>query len=248
MPSTTILLIDKTGSIKELAVKEYKEEDLYKKAGFKSAEHFTCATTWSPVTISATGKTYHISVYGKKTGKAGQENKYDFPPPIDTTLFFGTCVLVNKDAAAAAAGNATNLTSSEWTAIYEHLFGGFEDIGAADSEEEASSDENDVDADLPKTSGGYAKDGFVVSDNESDDDYIDASETSSASSEEKKKPVAAKKPAAKKAAPKKSGASTKPGVLPTISANIFVQTQASASASAAQYLDCTSELTEEEYV
>lgn len=242
MPSTTILLIDKTGSIKELAVKEYKEEDLYKKAGFKSAEHFTCATTWSPINISSSAKTYHISVYGKKTGKAGQENKYDFPPPIDTALFFGTCVIVNK-----ADGNATNLTSSEWTAIYEHLFGGFEDIGAADSEEEASTDENDVDADLPKTSGGYAKDGFVVSDNESDDDYIDASETSSASSEEKKKPVAAKKPAAKKAAPKKSGAATKPAVLPTISANIFVQTQAAASTSA-QYLDCTSELTEEEYV
>jgi len=245
MPATTILLIDKTGSIKELAVKEYKEEDLYKKAGFKSAEHFTCATTWSPITLPATAKTYYISVYGKKTGKAGQENKYDFPPPIDTTLFFGTCVLVNKDA---AAGNATNLTSSEWTAIYEHLFGGFEDIGAADSEEEASTDENDVDADLPKTSGGYAKDGFVVSDNESDDDYIDASETSSASSEEKKKPVAAKKPAAKKAAPKKSGTATKQAVLPTISANIFVQTQTSAATAAAQYLDCTSELTEEEYV
>jgi len=243
MPSTTILLIDKTGTIKELAVKEYKEEDLYKKAGFKSAEHFTCATTWSPITLSATAKTYHISVYGKKTGKAGQENKYDFPPPIDTTLFFGTCVLVNN-----AGGNATNLTSSEWTAIYEHLFGGFEDIGSADSEEE-STDENDVDADLPKTTGGYAKDGFVVSDNESDDDYIDASETSSTCSEEKKKPVVAKKPAAKKAAPKKSGAAA---ALPTISANIFVQTQTAAAAgpasTAAQYLDCTSELTEEDYV
>jgi hypothetical protein len=236
MPSTTIVLIDKTGSIKELAVKEYKEEDLYKKAGFKSAENFTCAATWSPVTLSATAKTYHISVYGKKTGKAGQENKYDFPPPIDTTLFFGTCVLVNK-----VGGNATNLTSGEWTAIYEHLFGGFEDIGAADSEEEASTDENDEYAMMEKTKSGYAKgDGFVVSDNESDDDYI---EVSSASSEEKKKkkPVA-KKSAAKTAATKKTtpAATTTTQPIPT---NIFVQTVQSS-----QYLDCTSELTEEEYV
>ena len=36
---------------------------------------------------------YYINVYGKTNGKASSENKYDFPPPIDNTLFFGNIKL-----------------------------------------------------------------------------------------------------------------------------------------------------------
>ena len=84
-----IIVIDKTGNVKEMNIKEYKELDLFKKANFKSPEGFMCHTKWSIHSNS------DICVYGKISGKAGQENKYEFPPPIDTLLFFGGCVLTN---------------------------------------------------------------------------------------------------------------------------------------------------------
>jgi hypothetical protein len=56
-----------------------------------------------------------------------------------------------------------------WDKIYEHLFGGFEDLN--DTEDE-SDDENDEYNELEKTKSGYAKDNFVVDDEEDmDDDY-----------------------------------------------------------------------------
>ena len=55
--------------------------------------------------------------------------------------------------------------------VYEHLFGGFEDIDDPDSEAEYSEDELDSVPAEKKTKNGYLKDGFVVdADDESDDD------------------------------------------------------------------------------
>jgi hypothetical protein len=80
----TLLIVEKSGNIKELNVKQYVEEDLYKKAGFKSDTGFKCQTTWN---VEIDQKKWDISVFAKTTGRAGQENKYDFPPPVDSTLF-----------------------------------------------------------------------------------------------------------------------------------------------------------------
>jgi hypothetical protein len=80
-----ILIVEKTGVIKESSVKSYVETDLYKKAGLKSPEGFEQVHQW---TIDGTT----ISLYGKTSGRAGQENKYDFPPPVDKILFFGSCI------------------------------------------------------------------------------------------------------------------------------------------------------------
>jgi hypothetical protein len=151
MPS--ILVIDKGQGIKELSIKKYAEDELYKKAGFKSSEHFKCHATWN---VELNGKKYSVCLYGKTEGRANQENKYDFPPPVDNLLFFGSCVLVNKQN-----DNAGDLKESEWTAIYNHLFGGFEDIGSEDSDED---EEESIDG--PVTKEGYSKDGFVVDDDD----------------------------------------------------------------------------------
>ena len=48
-----ILVIDKLGAIKETNIKEYKEEDLYKKANFKSAVGFALQTTWTGLSLSS---------------------------------------------------------------------------------------------------------------------------------------------------------------------------------------------------
>lgn len=255
MPST-ILIVEKLGNIKETTVKTYNEEELYKKAGYKTAEGFQCHAQWNIEELK--GKSYSISIYGKTTGRANQENKYEFPPPIDNTLFFGSCVIVNK----TEDGGAANISEDEWTSVYEYLYGGFEDIGSDDEDE----DEEDEDDDLPKTKSGYAKDGFIVDDDEieeeeedddEDEDYEDDDED-----EEPKKKSRAKAKTSKKTTKKTTV--SKPGVSKTsaskisvnnlILENVFTKVTATkkqkdkSSQNDDNYLECTSELSEESYV
>ena len=164
MSSVRLLIVEKNGTIKESVLKTWNEEELYKKAGFKSEQGFKLATTWKVDDINK--KSYTINVYGKTDGRATQENKYEFPPPIDETLFFGSCLIVNM-----RNDKPVSLTSAEWTCIYEKLYGGFESLGEEDSEED--SDEYD---DVPKTKSGYAKDGFIVDDDDLSDDASDDSD------------------------------------------------------------------------
>jgi len=178
MSSVRLLIVEKNGTIKESVLKTWNEEELYKKAGFKNGQGFELATTWKVDDINK--KSYTINVYGKTDGRATQENKYEFPPPIDETLFFGSCLIVNM-----RDDKPVSLTSAEWTCIYEKLYGGFESLGEEDSEE--NSDEYD---DVPKTKSGYAKDGFIVDDDElSDDDYEDSDESEKIVPPPKKKPT-----------------------------------------------------------
>lgn len=158
-----VVIIEKNGSLKELNVQKYDNDNLCKKAGFKSTKDFKAHSCW---------KQDHIEVYlyGKTEGRAGQENKYDMPPPIDNTLFFGSCLLLMKKN-----NKEVDLSVKVWKEMYENLFGGFEDIGDEDSEDEEN-EEDDEDADLPQTKEGYAKDGFVVGDDEEDEDEEDEDE------------------------------------------------------------------------
>ena len=123
-------------------------------------------------------------MYGKKTGRAGQENKYDFPPPVDEILFFGPCVLIGTDP---KTNSVVDLEIDDWEEIYEYLFGGFEDIGTEDSsyDEEDIATDDELDA-IQKTTGtvikqtkqGYAKDGFIVDDDEEDEVYEESDDDS----------------------------------------------------------------------
>ena len=158
MTSVSIIIIEKGGNVKELKVKNYNDDELYKKCGFKSPNDFKLHSIWKNIKLNSTS--YNIHVYGKLVGRANQENKYEFPPPIDNTLFFGSCVLVNK-----VDNIPNNLSSGEWNRIYDHLYGGFEDIGDEDSDEIEDEDEK-----LPKTKSGYVKDDFIVDDDDDDDD------------------------------------------------------------------------------
>ena len=38
----------------------------------------------------------NIELWSRDYGKAGTENKYDFPPPVDTALYFGTCAVLRS--------------------------------------------------------------------------------------------------------------------------------------------------------
>ena len=166
MTSVSIIIIEKGGNVKELKVKSYDENELYKKGGFKASTDFKVQSVWKNIKVK--NITYNIHIYGKLVGRANQENKYEFPPPIDNTLFFGSCVLVNK-----INDVPKNLTSSEWNSIYNHLYGGFDDLGEEDSDESEDEDE-----DLPKTKSGYVKDDFIVDDDFDEvDSYGDESDS-----------------------------------------------------------------------
>jgi hypothetical protein len=220
---TKILIVEKTGVIKESTLKSFVEADLYKKAGLKSAEGFERVHEWT-----LDGET--VVLYGKTSGRAGQENKYDFPPPVDKILFFGACILTSSKG---------SLNKARWEEIYEALFGGFEDIGDEDSEE---SEEEDEDEDLPKTKTGYAKDGFIVDDDddddEDDDEDNDDEDNDDEGGDDEEEPVVVKTKTKK---PTKKGQKK---AKQTVFAKIDTDTNPADNL----FLDCTSELEEESYV
>lgn len=225
-----IVLIEKTGVAKTLTVKDFTEETLYKKAGFKLREGFSLQHTWG----TEDGIDQSIKLYAKRNGRAGQENKYDFPPPVDSALFFGSCVLVGNDP---KTGAIVDLESDDWEEIYEYLFGGFEDIGSDDE-----CDEEDIDTDdelvaiknatgeeVKQTKQGYAKDGFIVDDYDVEEDSYESEE----SDEYGDTPIPKKKPATKG---RKPNSTKQPILIPPISKENDLQME-----------DCESELSEESY-
>lgn len=165
----TIIIVDKSATLKTLSIKDYKIEELYKKCGFKKSEDFTLQVEW-PVKLE--GKRYFVEMYGKLDGKANTENKYDFPPPVDKQLYFGSCALVGliKDETTNAKVH-TNLSIELWNKIYEKLFGGFEDLAITCENDDDEEDELDkVSKNMKTKKGGYLKDGFVVDSSETEDE------------------------------------------------------------------------------
>jgi hypothetical protein len=161
-----IIIVERSGSLKMLAIKDFKEEELFKKCGFKKADDFLKQTEWN---VKYDSKKYYIQVFAKTDGRANSENKYDFPPPIDNKLFFGSCAIVAYIKNSDGTKLYTNLTLQLWNKIYEKLFGGFEDLAATAIEDENEEDEL---ANVPKekkTKQGYLKDGFVVDSSDADE-------------------------------------------------------------------------------
>ena len=175
-----IIIVEKSGNLKKLSVKNFKKEELYKKCGFKKSEDFIKQTEWN---VKYESKKYIIQVYAKIEGKANSENKYDFPPPIDNKLFFSNCVIIaclkNEDGSKPY----TNLSIPMWNKIYEKLFGGFEDLTATAIEDEEEEDELENIPKHKKTKQGYLKDGFVI-DNSDDAEDDESYEYTSNDSEE----------------------------------------------------------------
>ena len=164
--SLKVLIITKSGRIEEENVKNINSdndclEKLYKKCGFKKVDGFTIHCEY----INPVDKSKIVKVIGKTNGRSNYENKYDFPPPIDNTLFFGSCALVAFDTDTSSY---INLTKKEWEIIYEALFGGFENL---DENDETSDDELE-NVDKKYLSDGYLIDGFVVENKKIGDDEL----------------------------------------------------------------------------
>jgi hypothetical protein len=160
--SLKYVLIEKSGECVGKTSKDgLSVSVLYKKCGFKKQDGFDEVGHWQME------DGLEVFVYGRTDGKAGSENKFDFPPPIDKQLFFGNMAVV-----ATMNGTYVDLDVNHWGEIYSVLMGGFEDIGSEDSEEEEEDEEIPIE---DQTSHGYLKDDFVVED-ESEEEEDDVSE------------------------------------------------------------------------
>jgi hypothetical protein len=170
-----VIIVERLGSLKMLSIKDFKVEELYKKCGFKKAEDFNKQIEWN---VKYDGKKYLIQVFAKADGRANSENKYDFPPPIDSKLFYGSCAIVAQVKKDDGSKGYSNLTLSLWNKIYEKLFGGFEDLAATAKKDEEEEDELENVPKEKKTKQGYLKDGFVVDSSDTEDysPYISSSD------------------------------------------------------------------------
>jgi len=163
----SIVIVEKDGNLKSLSIKDFKLEELFKKCGFKKGDDFVKQVEWN---AKYDGKKYYIEVFAKIEGRHNSENKYDFPPPIDTKLFFGNCAVLAYIKKEDGNKLYTDLSLPLWNKIYEKLFGGFEDLTTTAIEDEEEEDEL---ANIPKekkTKHGYLKDGFVVDSSDAEEE------------------------------------------------------------------------------
>ena len=155
----TIIIIKNNGDISEKNIKQFNEDEVYKICKYKTNKDFLNIHNFQ-----VKRNTYKL--YSKTTGRAGNENKYELPPPIDNDLYFGTiCIIKIKN------DEVHDLSCKEWEEVYEELFGGFEDIGENDSDERSM--DSSIYSDEEYTKEGYLKDNFVIEDGElEEEDYL----------------------------------------------------------------------------
>ena len=124
-----IVLVGKGGDIKTSNINNFNKDLLYKKCKFVNNNNFERRHTWKY-------DDKFVSIYAKDNGRAGSENKYDLPPPLDNELYFNLMLICYHTEKELTNENAIDLNVNEWNKIYMKLMGGFEDLGWEDSEEE----------------------------------------------------------------------------------------------------------------
>ena len=163
------ILVKKNGTLKQV---RYLHSDEMFHANYvtlsETSETYSDAfrrhTVWKS---SAKYNNGTVELWARAVGRAGQENTYEFPPPVDEILFFGNCLLVW----VAASGSGSESSSSDvsftldvWKKIYAKLFGGFHDLDKTLDADETEYDELEDVPSKHKTNEGYLKDGFIVED------------------------------------------------------------------------------------
>ena len=71
-----------------------------------------------------------IIIYGWKDGEAGDENKHELPPPIDSSLYFGDLLLFRLDE----NGKLNHFNKDQYNLFIEHMMGGFVDLDNSDTD------------------------------------------------------------------------------------------------------------------
>jgi len=158
------VIVEKNCSLKNIKLSKVTTDLLGKKCGFKKLEDFELQHTFK---TKFNKEKYIVEIYGKVTGRANNENKYDYPPPVDNTLFFGNMMIVCKINDVYASPDDFNV--DVWKKIYTRLFGGFIDLGKSEEQDDLEEDELENVPEEMKTKEGYLKDGFIVDDEDDSD-------------------------------------------------------------------------------
>ena len=162
MATIHAVLVERSGKLQSLSLEQsvcFNPQRMAKQIGAPK-EGFVLQTTW---TVELEGRgVFHIELFGSCTVTAKQENKYEFPQPVDTKLFFGRCLLLNKDE---TSGQYVSLTKRDWQAIYDQLFEGFDDVA-----EEEEDDEDDDEEDGEEDDDDFIDDDDADDDDDDDDD------------------------------------------------------------------------------
>ena len=104
---------------------------------FKDIQKYFKKKSEPEVLGTYTYRTLVLYLIGYTSGKAGSENKHEFPPPHDTILAFGDIMLVvSKDEHSFA--NPVAFKPEDYELFYSKAFGGFDDL---DSDEEDDEEE-----------------------------------------------------------------------------------------------------------
>lgn len=129
-----VILVQRSGSLRCHRVENISE--LYKACKYKTDKDFILLHKWGL-----------YEVWGKRTGKAGHENKYELPSPHENSIFFGILCIVKPGA---------NLDIQEWTQWYKKKTGGSEKLEYEECSDDSMYSEEEY------TKEGYLKDDFVV--------------------------------------------------------------------------------------
>ena len=173
MPSTSsfynCILVKKNGTLKQLRYL-YSDEMFHSNYVTLSETSETYSDAFRRHTVWKSSAKYNngtVELWGRAVGRAGQENTYEFPPPVDEILFFGNCLLVwvaSSGPGSESSSSDVSFTLDVWKKIYAKLFGGFHDLDKTFDADEKEYDELEDVPSKHKTHEGYLKDGFIVED------------------------------------------------------------------------------------
>jgi len=119
-------------------------------------------------------KTFVLFLIGYTNGKAGTENKHEFPPPHDTILAFGDIMLIaSKDENSFS--NPVAFKPEDYETFYSKAFGGFEDL---DSDDEDDDDDDDFIEEEVETNEVFDNDDIEAAEEDNYDNQSYVSEES----------------------------------------------------------------------
>ena len=176
---TSIVIVERNGDLRAAHIDAYTPTELRKKCKCTPSSKFEMHAEWAYSGFECAANDndrFVVELWSCDDGNAGQENKYEFPPPVDTILFFGACALVAKDM--TPQHRVIPLTLEKWDKMYNFLFGGFDTLANCDDDDNEE-DELDLIPASRKTKDGYLKDGFVVDNSSYETDEDESGEDES---------------------------------------------------------------------
>ncbi len=160
------LLLTHTAEVKEVPLALEPDATLTMKTIQAALKKKTAPELIGTYKYKSTG----LFLFGFLTGKAGQENRHELPPPHDSVLVFGDILLVaSKDVKSWKSPVA--FPAEEYEAFYTKAYGGFEDLDDEDSEDDELDDaEADADADAEADADADVEEGDVAAGNDEEEE------------------------------------------------------------------------------